>query len=219
MSNTLVADIRDADASDTPTLNRRQAAKIRTRQKVLDAARALFAERGYDPATIRDIAREAGMSTGAVFANFQDKAELFEAVYSEELAGQAEAFRAGADQVQGSARARLISALSAGYHQMLDRLPLMQAMVARSWFQPTESDRRSKTFVGPILVVISDVLQDALRAGELRQDLDLQVLSRMIWDIYLSNFRKAAYDDFGMPELTAIIEKQIDMILGSALAK
>ena len=55
-----------------PRLNRRQAAKVRTRQKVLDAARSLFAERGYEPATIRDIAKVAGMSTGAVFANIQD---------------------------------------------------------------------------------------------------------------------------------------------------
>ncbi|HEY4586680.1 MAG TPA: helix-turn-helix domain-containing protein, partial [Brevundimonas sp.] len=61
-------------------MNRRQAAKVRTRLKVLDAARTLFAERGYDAATIRDIAKGAGMSTGAVFANFQDKAELFETV-------------------------------------------------------------------------------------------------------------------------------------------
>ena len=58
--------------TETPRLNRRQAAKVRTRQKVLEAARQLFAERGYEPATIRDIAQGAGMSTGAVFANFQD---------------------------------------------------------------------------------------------------------------------------------------------------
>src|SRR5690606_25195402 len=70
-----------------PRMNRRQAAKVRTRLKVLDAARTLFAERGYDAATIRDIAKGAGMSTGAVFANFQDKAELFETVFSEEMEG------------------------------------------------------------------------------------------------------------------------------------
>jgi hypothetical protein len=46
--------------AEAPRLNRRQAAKVRTRQKVLDAARALFAERGYEPATIRDIAPAQG---------------------------------------------------------------------------------------------------------------------------------------------------------------
>ena len=52
--------LSDAEA-DAPRMNRRQAAKVRTRQKVLDAARGLFAERGYEPATIRDIAKGAGM--------------------------------------------------------------------------------------------------------------------------------------------------------------
>lgn len=65
-----------------PPLNRRQQAKARTRQKVLDAATVLFAgPGGYVGATIRDIAKGAGMSTGAVFANFEDKAALYRAVY------------------------------------------------------------------------------------------------------------------------------------------
>ena len=51
------AQVGDRD-SETPRLTRRQAAKVRTRQKVLEAARTLFAERGYEPATIRDIANQ-----------------------------------------------------------------------------------------------------------------------------------------------------------------
>lgn len=67
--------------TETVTLNRRQAAKVRTAEKVLAAARAFFETRGYEQATIRRIATAAGMSTGAVFANYQDKAELYAAVY------------------------------------------------------------------------------------------------------------------------------------------
>ena len=128
--------------TETPRLNRRQAAKIRTRQKVLDAARQLFAERGYEPATIRDIAKGAGMSTGAVFANFQDKAELFEAVLAEHMERLTEVVRAAAAGT-GSTRERLISALDAGYHHTLEHLPLMQAIVARSWFQPQQAEQRA----------------------------------------------------------------------------
>lgn len=62
--------------------NRRAQAKARTYQKVLDAAASLFAaEGGYERATIRSIAKAAGMSTGAVFANFQDKAAIYATVY------------------------------------------------------------------------------------------------------------------------------------------
>lgn len=201
-----------------PRMNRRQAAKVRTRQKVLDAARGLFAERGYDPATIRDIAKGAGMSTGAVFANFQDKAELFEAVFAEEMEGLLADIRAGLS-VEGGVRERLASGLTAGYHRSLEHLPLMQAMIARSWFQPEVSDQRSRAFVKPLIDGVVEVLQGGIRDGELRQDLDILVLARMIWDIYISNFRYAAYDGWGIKELTPHIRKQIDLVLASQLAR
>jgi AcrR family transcriptional regulator len=67
--------------TDSPVkLTRRALAKQRTRERVLSAARRLFTERGYEGATIRDIAQAAGMSTGAVFASFSDKSELFDEI-------------------------------------------------------------------------------------------------------------------------------------------
>jgi len=207
----------DAD-SETPRLNRRQAAKVRTRQKVLDAARALFAERGYEPATIRDIAKGAGMSTGAVFANFQDKAELFEAVLSEDLVRLAETLKAAA-AAESSVRARLLAALTAGYHGSLEQLPLVQAVVARSWFQPVASEMRTRVAIKPLVMVVSDALQTGVREGELRQDADVRLLSELIYDAYLSNYRRAAYDGWTMQQLTTQIGKQIDVILAGQLSR
>ena len=204
--------------SETPRLNRRQAAKVRTRQKVLDAARALFAERGYEPATIRDIAKGAGMSTGAVFANFQDKAELFEAVLSEDLAKLAETLRAAA-AVETSLRARILAVVTAGYHGSLEQLPLVQAVVARSWFQPVAAEMRTRAAIKPLVMVVSDALQAGVREGELRQDADVRLLSDLIYDAYLSNYRRAAYDSWTTEQLTVQIGKQIDIILAGALSR
>ena len=204
--------------SETPRLNRRQAAKVRTRQKVLDAARALFAERGYEPATIRDIAKGAGMSTGAVFANFQDKAELFEAVLSEDLAKLAETLRAAA-AAETTLRARLLAALTAGYHGSLEQLPLVQAVVARSWFQPVASEMRTRTAIKPLVMVVSDALQAGVREGELRQDADVRLLSELIYDAWLSNYRGAAYDGWTMQQMTTQIGKQVDVILAGQLSR
>jgi len=58
----------------------RQRAKIATRARVLKAARELFAEVGYEKATIRAIAKRAGMSTGAFFASFESKADAYEEI-------------------------------------------------------------------------------------------------------------------------------------------
>lgn len=64
--------------NDTPEKpNRRKAAKALTRQKLSEAAKALFTTQPYEEANIRDIAVKAGMSTGAFFATWDSKAECW----------------------------------------------------------------------------------------------------------------------------------------------
>lgn len=59
------------------TRSERQAA---TRDQLLDAALIVFTERGFHGATLDEIARQAGYTKGAVYANFAGKDELFLAV-------------------------------------------------------------------------------------------------------------------------------------------
>ncbi|HUB39827.1 MAG TPA: TetR family transcriptional regulator [Streptosporangiaceae bacterium] len=47
-----------------------------TRERLLRAAAAVFAERGYDGTRVADIAAAAGVSNGALYAHFESKAEL-----------------------------------------------------------------------------------------------------------------------------------------------
>lgn len=83
----------------TERLNKRQLAKAATREKVLKAARELWAEPGsYERGTIRQIAEAAGMSTGAIFANFKGKAELWAAAFeTRHAAGDSVLTRAAPD--------------------------------------------------------------------------------------------------------------------------
>lgn len=59
-------------------MNKRQLAKAATRAKLIEVARTLWAEPGtYELMTIRVIASAAGYSTGAIFANFDSKEDLW----------------------------------------------------------------------------------------------------------------------------------------------
>lgn len=48
-----------------------------TRARLLDTAARVFARRGYDGASIAELASEAGLSSGAIYAHYGSKAELF----------------------------------------------------------------------------------------------------------------------------------------------
>jgi AcrR family transcriptional regulator len=55
----------------------------RTRAALLEAARSLIREKGYERTTLEDVASRAGMTTGAIYGNFKNRAELFIALGQE----------------------------------------------------------------------------------------------------------------------------------------
>jgi AcrR family transcriptional regulator len=55
----------------------------RTRLALLEATRTLVREKGYDGTTLEAVAHRAGMTTGAIYGNFKDRAELFIALGQE----------------------------------------------------------------------------------------------------------------------------------------
>ncbi|MGV2984251.1 TetR/AcrR family transcriptional regulator [Microbacterium sp. AGC85] len=61
----------------------REAQKNLTRQRLLDAAAALFTDRGYHPVTIDDIATAAGTTRPTFYAHFTSKADVTRALWNE----------------------------------------------------------------------------------------------------------------------------------------
>jgi AcrR family transcriptional regulator len=210
--------IRMEPSSDVPAkLTRRALAKQRTRERVLSAARQLFSERGYEGATIRDIAQAAGMSTGAVFASFADKSELFDEIltadYEVIFAQMSEAARAGATVDES-----LLGIFGVAYRFHLEQLPLLRASIAVSWTRSDAAERRNRTDIKHIFRLIAEVVQRAVDRGQLKNDLDGKLLAEMTWDVYVANYRRAVFDTWTADALLARLADQIKIIFASARA-
>ena len=63
----------------------RQSRARLTRQKLMDAAREVFARDGFELARLEEIASAAERTRGALYANFKDKEDLFFAIFEEDL--------------------------------------------------------------------------------------------------------------------------------------
>jgi AcrR family transcriptional regulator len=62
------------DSEQTKTKGDKRA---RTRTKLLEAARMMIREKGYEQTTLEEIAERSGMTTGAIYGNFKNREDLF----------------------------------------------------------------------------------------------------------------------------------------------
>ncbi|HID95604.1 MAG TPA: TetR/AcrR family transcriptional regulator [Candidatus Latescibacteria bacterium] len=80
-------------------LPRRERERLRHRQEILDAALALFSEKGFHNVSMHEIARKAEFAVGTVYKFFENKEDLYKALVLE----QAEKFhRALTEAIEGS---------------------------------------------------------------------------------------------------------------------
>src|SRR5215212_10330131 len=68
-----------ADDANFP-VGKREQTKVQNRQAILDAARAVFGELGYEAATVRDIIRRTGLASGTFYNYYKSKEEVFDAL-------------------------------------------------------------------------------------------------------------------------------------------
>lgn len=94
--------------------------QAQTRARLVKAAAKVFARRGFQAASVEEIAEEAGYSHGAVYSNFDGKSEMFLAVFEEYMAERvrelAETQAVLADDAPLEVRARALA------DQWMDRL-------------------------------------------------------------------------------------------------
>lgn len=86
----------------------REERKAQTRERLIAQAHLVFLRRGFQAATLEEIAAEAGVTKGAVYSNFESKADLFMAVLDARKHGRLDVFervRSSAASIEDSARA------------------------------------------------------------------------------------------------------------------
>lgn len=207
---------------DAPTLRpqkltRRALAKQQTREKVLQAAREMFIERGYEGATIRDIAGAAGMSTGAVFASFTDKPELFDAILAEDFAALLDPMQDAA-RTAPSVREALVALSGVAYRAHTRQLPLIQAALAASWTRTPEAERLRRDALRPLRALVLEVLERGVERGELSRRFDLRLVADVIWDLFLAGYRPAAFEGLSVENQTGRLAERIDLVLAGIKA-
>lgn len=138
---------RDDESEKTDKKQRRtqEQRTASTRGALLEAAAALFAERGFRSTSIEDILAASGIKRGALYHHFASKTELFQAVFEEQekqmMAVVSGASGKGSDGWSGF-RAGCEAFLEACLDPALQRIVLIDAPAILGWEAMREIEYR-----------------------------------------------------------------------------
>ena len=149
-----------------------------TREKIVDAALRLFREQGFDETTMRDVAAEAGMATGAAYYYFRSKEELVMALYartSDEARSRVPAALAGSRDL----KKRLRAVIDSKFEQFADHRRLLGALV-RIGMDPKHPLSPFAKETAPMREESIDHFRDALAGTKVPKDLE-EFLPGLFW--------------------------------------
>lgn len=160
-----------------PTESLRAEQVVQTRQALIASGKRLFGEKGFAATSVDDLAREARVTTGALYHHFSTKTALFETVFETVHGEVLEASEnAGADApnaVEFIARA-LEAFLDAVLDPQVQRIVVTDAPAVLGQERFTELDERHS--FGPMVAA----LEVARASGELDID-DSETLARLLF--------------------------------------
>lgn len=207
---TMTADVASAGERVRPRL--RDVQRDASRARILDAARELFLKHGYEATTVRMIAERASLSPAGLFTTFTDKADILHHVRMGQNRALREELTRASTLLHGPASDRICELVRLMYVREWPHLPLVLSWIGAgySWSAQTEAEMRGEhhgMFDG-----YRHILEDGVRTGEFRADLDVGLAMELIWGIYLGNYRHALHGDRRLEPMLLRVERKLRMM-------
>ena len=145
-----------------------------TKERLVAAAIEVFRRDGYERARVQDIAREAGLTTGAIYANYRGKAELLTEAIGERTTRELE--QLWRERSAQSPR-ELLALLADRLLRRDGERPLFLEAVVASTREP-ELARMLRDAVGAREARIMELVDRAKEQGEIDPGVDTGVMAR-----------------------------------------
>lgn len=156
--------------------------------ELLDAALALFVEKGFAATRVERVAARAGVSKGTLFLYFPSKEELFKAVVRETIAGRFTEWNQELDEFQGDSAELLRYCMQSWWERigMTAASGITKLVMSESGTFPEIAAFYQQEVIGPGHDLLKRVLQRGIDRGELRpMDLEYAVYSLIAPMIFL----------------------------------
>jgi AcrR family transcriptional regulator len=178
-------------------MNRRETSKKETRRLILKTSRKLFAQKGMEECTVRDIAKKAGVSPASVVVHFKSKTALLEEVFSTDV-GEALSDLMASMPKSVDLPDQLIH-LATGMLRFYDKnRNLYRALLRYTMFEPVTETPNMSRQSEEYIQFLSRLIEEQKAGGMIRPGVDSMVAAASIFFLYLGALTVL----FRMPELT-----------------
>lgn len=149
----------------------------RTRRALIGVARDMFTEQGYTQTATEEIVRRAGVTRGALYYHYRDKAALFKAVFEEERTALIQAVLERIQAAEGDTWQRFVVT---GCHAFIEHAlnPSVRRIVHTAG--PAVLDWVTLQQTGPELMLLRTVFTRLMAEG-LIEEQPVESLSRLAW--------------------------------------
>jgi AcrR family transcriptional regulator len=195
----------------------RAKSKEANRRKILESAYVLFRDRGFDAATLRDIARNAGLSTGAVFANFADKSEIFIKVVETENT-RIVSLMLDAHDPTLPLNGRLHHQIMSGYRAAIGLGRIIMAAFVMKWTPDTPGFIEVARLNEMMRQAILETLVFARGRGELKADAPIEIATEVLEDLCFSALRRASLYNLSEEMVSERLSFQINLVVAGISA-
>ena len=202
-------------AAAEPSLRERN--KAERRRRILEAARAVFLEHGYEDATTREIATRAGVAVGTVFVYARDKRDLLMTIVNDDLEAVTDASFASLDGDEPFLD-KLIALFEPRYRYWvrdpeLSTFALHETASARVKEVPSETERfyrRRHRVLGKIVELVAT----EQRARRLGTPDDPETIALFLMGTYLAHARFWLSErDPQVPDGIARLRRQLELAM------
>jgi AcrR family transcriptional regulator len=168
-------------ATERPPTARQRLAAAR-RKQILETALTLFAERGFDATSTKQIAKEVGVAEGLIFHYFPTKASLLTAILEDRLEGR-RAFRRELrpllETAAGKPASEVLSSVASGWLATLRRDEEIVVVLFTAAQVNPEVRAAWQGLIREGTELLTGYLAARVEAGELRDDLPLETAGTM----------------------------------------
>lgn len=153
-----------------------------TRENLLQAGLVVFGRKGYDAATLEDVAREAGVTRGAIYWHFGSKTELFNALMEKYSSRGTIILQQAASE--GGTFTQILTRVFAGMLKAVESEQELRSMMEISLFKsgysdPKEDWRMRQVELNRALIQgIAETMRQGIETSALRKDLDPVLAAR-----------------------------------------